>query len=149
SLRDQYVKPAMEQMSMELDQRCALWAYRNTNNIVGVLGTNPTSLQTYLDAETRLFQHACPQGDDMALIMSPGMNNSFVGNTTTVYTPAQDISKRWRAGRLAAPIAGFDPYRSNPLYSHTAGTWAGAVSVTNAVATGSNSMTITATAGDT
>lgn len=148
-IRDQYIKPAMEQIALEIDQRCARWAYQNTNNIVGVLGTNPTAMSTYTAAERRLFEHSCPDGENRGLIMSPGMNTSFVDNTTTVYNPASDISKQWRTGRVGFPIAGFDPYRSNCLYSHTAGTWAGTVEVTNAVATGVSSMTITCTNGDT
>src|SRR4051812_12910285 len=42
----QYLAPAMAQISQEIDSRAALFAYQNTNNFVGVLGTDPTDFDT-------------------------------------------------------------------------------------------------------
>src|SRR3989442_1286275 len=41
-LSKEYLQPAMEQIAQEWDSRAALFAYQNSNNIVGILGTDPT-----------------------------------------------------------------------------------------------------------
>lgn len=146
AIRKEYIVPAAEQLSAELDSRCSLWAMQNTNNIVGVLGVTPTATGTYNAARTRLNENSAPSGE-RGLIMSPTMEETIVANTTTVFNPSADISKQWREGSLGK-FAGFDTYESNQLYTQTAGTIAGTNTTTGANQSGS-SLLITATAGDT
>jgi hypothetical protein len=146
AIKREYIDKAAEQLAAELDARCSLWALQNTNNIVGVLGTTPTSTLTYNQARTRLNENSAPAGE-RGLIMSPTMEEQIVANTTTIFNPSADISKQWREGSLGK-FAGFDTYESNQLYSQTAGTIAGTNTTTGANQSGS-SLLITATSGDT
>jgi hypothetical protein len=71
------------------------------------------------------------------------LKNASVG----YFNPVNDIAKQFRTG-IVGSGDGFDWYESVALYSHTAGTWAGAVTINGAGQSGS-SLTITATAADT
>jgi coat protein Gp5 len=145
-LRENYWDPAAAAMSQEMDSRAAKFAYQNASNIVGVLGTDPTSVSTFYSARQRLMEKACPPGKRCCNISS-SMMASLGSNITSIFHPADEVTKAWKEGAIGR-LAGFDFFESNSLYSHTAGTWAGAVTVNGANQSGT-SLTITATAGDT
>lgn len=147
SVEKEYISPAMSQLAVAIDRACALHAYENTSNVVGILGTNPTSTMPYLQARQRLFEHSVNMSE-VGAIISPGMNTSFVGNQTTVFNPSAAIGKQHRTGRIAGPVAGFDFFESNSLYQHTSGAWAGTVELAVAPVEGATTLTLTATAGD-
>lgn len=145
-VRSRYIEPAMAQLGNEIDSRCANWAFLNTNNIVGALGTTPTAYTTYLAARQRMVELACPPGEK-GMIVTPGMQSTIIGNNLTLFNPSSEISQQYKEGSMGK-ASGFDWYESNNLYSQTAGTWAGAVTVSGSNQSGS-SLVITATAGDT
>ena len=145
-IRQQYLEPAAAQIAQEWDSRAADWARKNASNVVGVLGTDPTSVATFYNARRRLKELACPPGK-RSLCISSSMMSSFGQNITNFFQPADALSSMFKEGALGR-MGGFDWYESNSLYSHTAGTWAGAVTVTGAGQSGS-SLIITGTNGDT
>lgn len=145
-LRENYFEPAAAAMAQEIDSRAADWARNYASNVVGALGTDPTGVQTYYQARQRLAEKACPPGK-RAMCISSSMMQTLGTNITTIFHPGDEITKSWKEGYIGR-LAGFDFFESNSLYTHTAGTWAGAVTVNGANQSGS-SLTITATAGDT
>ena len=147
-ISDQLLKPAMAQLAQEIDSRCTLFAYQNTNNIAGVLGTTPTTMATYSRARTLLKENAAAwTGVDRGLIASPQMIETAVGANLAAFNPPSEIAKEFRDGEIGT-YAGSTWNESMSLYDHVAGTWAGAVTVNGAGQAGT-SLTITATAGDT
>jgi hypothetical protein len=108
-------------LAQEWDSRSAQFAYQNANNVIGVLGTDPTSVQPYYDARRRMKELACPPGGKRGMIISSSMMSSFGQNITTFFHPADEISKMFKEGSLGK-AAGFDWFESNSLWSHTAGT---------------------------
>lgn len=145
-IKREYIDPAMAQIAQEIDSRAALWAYQNTNNIVGILGTNPTDTSNSGTARQRLIENACPPGDKRA-IMSPGAMTSIVNGGLTLFNDREQISKAFKEGYYGR-ARGFDWFESMSLYAHTAGTWAGAVTVNLAGQSGS-SLNVNCTTGDT
>lgn len=147
-IKEQYLEPAAAQLAQEVDSRCAQFAYQNASNIApgAVLGTDPTSVVAYYGARRRMMEKAAPPGKRCMLISSSMMAN-FGANITTFFHPADELTSMFKDGSLGR-AAGFDWYESNSLYSHTAGTWGGAVTVNGAGQSGT-SLTITATAADT
>ena len=142
-LETQYLKPAALQLAQEVDSRCAQFAYLNSSNVVGSLGTDATSINIFAAAERRLYEKACA-GTMRHLCLSPSLMQSYVQNNVTQFNPGSDISKMWRKG-LVGEAAGWEWYRSNSLYQHTAGTAAtGGVTMTGASQSG-NSLTVTGT----
>jgi len=146
-LRENYLEPAAAAMSQEWDSRCAKFAYQNTSNVFGILGTDPTSVTTYYKLRQRLLEKACPPGKRCCLISS-SMMQSLGSNITTIFHPADEITASWKEGAIGE-LAGFMFFESNSLYSHTAGTWASTVSVNGANQSGTTSLIINNTSGDT
>lgn len=145
--KKEYIDTAMTQLAQEIDSRAANFAYLNTNNVVGVLGTNPTSTQTYNQARARMTENACPPGPKH-MVISPGMQVSISNAVATVFNPTDVISSTFKEGALGQGY-GFNPwYESMSLYPHTAGTWAGTVETSSGGQSGS-SIALTATTGDT
>ena len=145
-LRENYLDPCAAAMAQEYDSRCAKWAYQNASNVVGVLGTDPTTVQTYYQARQVLMEEACPPGPRVACISS-SMMQTLGSNITNVFQPADEITKVWKEGALGK-LAGANFYESNSLYSHTAGTCASTVTVTGSNQSG-GTLIITGTNGDT
>lgn len=149
-LKKEYLEPAAVQIAQEIDSRAALWARYHSNNFVGVLGTNPTSFQSISgSARQTMIEMACPANGSKGMIIPPKVNTSLVGSAVGYFNPASDISKQYKEGSIGRQ-GGFDWYESMSLYTHTAATWAGAVTVTSTVTTdGATTLTLTCTNGDT
>jgi P22 coat protein - gene protein 5 len=148
-IREQYLEPAGVQIANEIDSRAAFFAKNNISQIVGSLGTDPTSI-TYLDqARGRMLQKAgsALAKKRCALISSSMQTNSINNPVTSLFQPADAITQAFKEGSMGK-LKTFDVFEEQNLYSHTAGTWAGAVTVTGAGQSGT-SLIITGTNGDT
>ena len=145
-IKAQYLDPAMEQLAQEIDSRAALFAYQNCPNIAGILGTEPTTTAIAQSALTKLIRNGCPAGTK-ELFLTPGMQESIVNGSTSLFNDQAQLSKGFKEG-LFSRSRGFDWYTSMSLYQHTAGTWAGAVTVNGANQTGTT-LNVTCTTGDT
>lgn len=145
-LTENYWMPAASALSQEWDSRAAQFAYQNASNVVGTLGTSATTMQTYFKARQILKEEACPPGK-RCMIISSQMMEEIGSNITTIFHPDDEITRNFKEGSIGR-AAGFSWFESNSLYSHTAGTWAGAVTVTGAGQSGS-SIIITGTVNDT
>lgn len=146
-IREQYIDPAASAMAQDIDSRAAKWAYQNSNNVLGALGTDPTGVATYYNANARMLSLACPMDKPRAMCISASMMSVFGQNITTIFNPQNEIASMFKEGYITRN-AGMDWYVENSLYSHTAGTWASTVTVTGANQSGS-SLIITGTNGDT
>lgn len=148
-IRAQYLMPAMSQLAQEIDSRAALFAYQNTNNICGVLGTTPTTMATYSRARTLLRENACPwTGADRAMVISPQMQESAVAANLAAFNPPSEISKEFRDGEVGT-YAGSTWSESMSLYDHTAGTYDSTGTLASAVQDGATSIVLTGTSGQT
>jgi hypothetical protein len=148
-IRRQYLEPAVAQMAQEVDSRGALFAYQNSNNIVGQLGVDPTTVTTFAQARQRLFELACPPGGEKALCIPPQVSTSMVPALQSFFNPQNDISKQFKEGSLGK-LHGFDVYECMSLYRHVAGTVAGAFTVnTTNPNNGGNQIGVNLTALDT
>lgn len=148
-IRKEYLEPAMETIKQGIDSRCALFAYQNTNNIVGTLGTDPTSLNVFNQARQRLIENAgWSQGNKIACI-PPSVNTALTGTALGLFNPPDAISKQYKEGAIGR-YAGADWYESMSLYSHTAGTWQNPASVTiDGPGQSGSSLLLNCTSGDT
>jgi P22 coat protein - gene protein 5 len=146
-IREQYLEPAGVQIAQEIDSRAANFAKNNLSGIVGTLGTDPTSI-VFLDlARKYLLQKAALPGKRAALISSSMMTNSINTPVTSLFQPSDEITMAFKEGALGR-LKTFDVFEEQSLYSQTAGTWAGAVTVNGAGQSGT-SLAINCTAGDT
>lgn len=143
-----YIKNPLEQTAQEWDSRSAQFCYRNFNNITGVLGTDPTSFSAYSNAaRQRVVEMAGVGSGKKGIVIPPQVNTSLVNAIAANFNPADEISRQFKKGIIGMQ-AGYSWHESMSLYDHTAGTWAGAVTVNGAGQSGST-LLVTATAGDT
>lgn len=142
-----YIDPAMDQIAQEIDSRAALWAKNHSNNSVGVLGSDPTSMQTFGQARQTLYELAGWTGNQKGIIVPPSVNTALVNANSAKFNPDDEITQEFREGTIGK-AAGFRWFESMSLYDHTAGTWQGAVTVTTGGLSG-NQLTLTCTTGDT
>ncbi len=146
-LEEQYFEPAAAALAQECDSRCALFAKNNTSMTVGSLGTDPTSVQTYYQARQLLEENAAGVLGKRGMCVSSSMMTSLGANITTIFHPADEITKAWKDG-VIGELATFMFYEEQALYGQTAGTWAAGVTVNGANQSGT-ALTVTMTAGDT
>lgn len=144
-VRRMYLEPAANKMKQELESRCALFAYRNTPNVFGALASNPTAATPFLDAEARLFEKSCPDGDK-GLFITSRMLSSFLANQAVQFNPSSEIAKQYKSG-LVGTAHGWEWHRSNSLYRHTAGTAVTGLTIKGAGQSGS-SILLNATNGE-
>ena len=149
-LTEQYFEPAAAALAQECDSRCANWARYNTSMTVGILGTSPTSVQTYYQARQRLEENAAGVLGKRCMLISSDMMTTLGTNITTIFHPADEITKAWKDGVIGELGAAMF-FESQSLYSHTAGTWAGTSGYPIVYGAGQSgtSIIITANAGDT
>jgi hypothetical protein len=148
-IREQYLAPAGVQLANEWDSRAALFAKNNCSQIVGSLGTDPTSIVFLDQARARLLQKAGSylSKKRAALISSSMQTNSINTPVTSLFQPSDAITEAFKEGSMGK-LKTFDVFEEQNLYSHTAGTWQNAVTVTGAGQSGT-SLIVTGTNGDT
>ena len=145
-VRKMLLAPAVAAIANEIDRRAALFAYQNTNNIVGQLGVDPTSMTPIMQARQRMIELACPPGEK-GMIITPEINTSLVPSLASLFNPNSNISKQFLEGYIGR-LNGFDWAEDANIYNHTAGTAVTALTVTGAGQSGST-LSVTGTAGQT
>lgn len=150
AISKEYIAPAMAQIAQEIDSRAALFAYQNTNNFVGILGTDPADFDSVSGAARQRMVElgSSTHDEDRACIVQPSVMRALKKSALTYFNPVTQISKQFRDG-IVGYADGFDFYESMSLYSHTSGIWAGAVTVTTAPVNGATTLAVTCTTGDT
>lgn len=150
-VRKEYLKPVAVYLAAEADKRAAEFAYKNTGNITGVLGTNPTTFDATSAAARQRFMEMSSLTDDKSIFIPPAMMRSIKGGNDANlarFGPVEEIKKLYKKG-IIGEADGFEWYESMSLKSHTAGTWATTVSLASAVANGGSTLSVSCTNGDT
>jgi len=125
------IKPAMVSIRNDMESRAAKYAYQHTGNVVGILGTNPTTFDAiYGAAGQRLAELGAPD-TDLGMFLTPGVIRAVRATAVSQLNPSADISKMWKKGSIGM-VNNFDTYQSNSLWSHTSGAWAGTVEIATA-----------------
>ena len=149
-IEDQIIRPRIAKVSQEIDSRFAAFAARNTPNVVGALGTTPSSLATYSAARTRMMELATwNPAAKKAMIVTPQMMEGIASLSAfqSLFHPATEVEKAWKTGAIGT-YGGWRWFESMSLLRQTASTWAGTVETDGASQAGS-SILLTCTTGDT
>jgi hypothetical protein len=146
-LEESYLYPAGQALAQKIDLDAANWARLYTNNVVGTLGTDSTTIDFALAAEQVLFALACPADADRYLCLSPQLMRSYVKNNVTQFNPQKAISDMYRKG-VIGDAAGWKWVRSNSLARHTCGTAPAHATTVSGAGQSGGTLTITGTAAD-
>lgn len=146
-----YFSPAMRKMAQEIESRFSRFAFYNTNNVVGAIGTTPTSLDTFGSATTRMIENAgMAASEKYGFFLTPQQQQSAVAASIALFNPSDQVSKAFKKGYIGQ-YADADWFTSMSLQTFTTGIWATvATGVTvNAAGQSGNSITVACTTGDT
>lgn len=147
-VRETVLMPAMAYLFQLVDSNSAQFAAQNSPNVIGALGTDPTTFAgSTAAARQMLKEYGAPDNRDRGFFMPPRVMGNLKTSAIGYYNPQGDISKQYREG-IVGRADGWDLYESMSLYRHTAGTWAGAVTVSGASQSG-GSLLVNCTSGDT
>ena len=145
-IKREVIDPAMNEIRQQIESRAALFMMQNCPNIVGVLGTDPTTFDaTSAAARQLLVQNACPSKGERGIFVPPAVMRALKNSNISYFNPQPDISKMVRTG-VVGYGDGFEWHESVSLQSHTSGTVAGTFT-TNGVQSG-NQLTVNCTSGD-
>ena len=100
-VKNRYLKPAGLQMANSIDNDGFVSVMPYVFHAVGTPGTTPTSIQTYLDAVTKLRNVGAPD-DQIVAMLSPNMSATLVGSNPTFFNPASTISGNFRKGQFSS-----------------------------------------------
>lgn len=146
--RNRYLLAAAANIANRIDRDGLVMAYQNTWNQVGVAGTAPTALLTYLQAGQYLDQNGCPDDDRRTMIINPASRVAIVDALKTLFQDSSSISSQYKKGKMGT-AAGFEWYQDQNVVPHTIGTVVGTPIVSGAGQTGSTLTVSGFTAGDT
>lgn len=136
--RKRILQPEIVRVSNMIDQDvCGL--AQGLNQFVGVPGTTPTALATFLAAKTKLDNLAAPMDGDRCMFLNPAAESSIVDNLKGLFQASSEIAEQYRTGMMGRSI-GFDWYMDQNIYVHTVGTIAGTPTVTTAPVNGATSI---------
>ncbi len=150
-VKKEYIDKMAAKMAAHVDLRAARFAYQNTGNITGILQTNPTTFDATSAAARQRMMELDTWDDDRFLFIPPAVSRAIKGGSDgnlARFGPVEEIKRLYKQG-IIGTADGFEFYESMSLADHTAGTWAGAVSLASAPANGASELSLTCTTGDT
>lgn len=99
-VQNRYLKPAGLQIANSVDNDGFVSLMPYVFHAVGTPGTTPTTLQTYLDAVTKLRNVGAPE--ELVAMISPNMSATLVGSNPTLFNPQSTISGNFRKGQFSS-----------------------------------------------
>ena len=152
---DRVLKPAVAAIANKIDRDGTLQAANNTANIVGVAGTPPTGLITYLTAAAYLDSEGAPRDGRRSCIVEPFTSATIVDSLKGLFVPQEAIGEQYRKGLMGRDSAGMNWKMDQNVVAHTFGSFAGSATVATTTATGfltsgwasSSTITLTLTSG--
>lgn len=124
---DNVITPAVAAVANRVDFIGLQMAKNSVANIVGVPGTPPTSLLTYLTAGAFLTAEGTPKGPGRSVCIEQFTSASIVDGLKGLFMPEPDISKQYKSGRMGRDSAGMDWYVDQNINNQTFGFWTTAV----------------------
>jgi hypothetical protein len=120
---DRVLKPAIAAVANRVDRDGLLMAKNNTANIVGVPGTRPTGLLTYLTAASYLDSEGAPRDGRRAVVLEPFTSSVIVDSLKGLFTPSDKIGEQYEKGLLGRDAGGVNWKLDQNVATHQFGAW--------------------------
>ena len=138
--------PQMATLAAAVEADLIAQAVKATPNLVGSAGSTPTSMKVFSQARQKLQRNLAPNAPRYCLY-SDDVNVELIDSTKAQFNPVAEVEKMFYEGSIGkAQGAGWYECINLPIV--TAGTRAGAITVSGASQTGST-VTVGCTNGDT
>lgn len=135
---ERFLDPAMARIANKIDAD-GLLQYANVANFVGVPGTVPNALLTYLQAMQKLNDNAAAL-DPRAIIISQAMEPQIVDALKGLLEPGSSISEQYESGYMRQAIGAVWEMDQN-VANNTVGALGGSPTVNAGGQSGSNLVT--------
>lgn len=132
---DRFVKPAVATIANHIDVDGLTMAKNETFNIVGVPGTPPTGLITYLTAGAYLDAEAAPKDRKRQITIEPFTQAVIVDSLKGLFTPSTKLDSQFKTGMMGSDSGGMNWFMDQNVVSQTFGSYAttaGALTVNGA-----------------
>lgn len=120
---DRVLKPCIATIANKIDRDGLVMAKNATANIVGVPGTAPTGLITYLTAGAYLDSEGAPRDGKRSVVIDPFTQVAIVDSLKGLFVPDPTLSKQFKTGRMGRDSSGMNWYMDQNVVSQTFGTW--------------------------
>lgn len=127
--------PAMAAIANKIDRDGLVMAKNATANIVGVPGTPPTGLNTYLTAAAYLDSEGAPRDGNRAVVIEPFASATIVDALKGLLVPGDKLGSQYSKGLMGRDTAGVNWKMDQNIVAQTFGNWtttAGAITVSGA-----------------
>lgn len=119
SASEQIIKPTMQRLARKVDSY-VVEELMKAPHFVGVPGTNPSALSTYLSAQAIISDMGCPDDNDLLCMISPQMDVDAVDFLKGLYQDGSKLGRQYADGRMKR-AAGLNWARSQQTQTHATG----------------------------
>ena len=120
---DRVLKPCVAAIGNKIDRDGLLMAKNNTANIVGVAGSPPTGLITYLNAGAYMDAEGAPRDGRRSVVVEPFTSATIVDSLKGLFVPQSAISEQYRKGLMGRDSGGMDWRMDQNVVSQQFGAW--------------------------
>lgn len=130
NVRTRFVQPGADALANVADVLAFQAVYRDVYQSVGIPGTTPSALQTYLNAGVRLTDSSTPLTGRVAVLDTMAMA-TIAGTASALFNPSATQSENYREGMFGRRQLGIEEwYQDQNRPVHTTGTFGASTPVT-------------------
>lgn len=137
---ERYVDGAIDTLASSVDLAGLEMAAQNTANFVGVPGTTPNASLTYMQAQQKINEMACPKDKNRGYFISTGAEPVIVDALKGLFQSSERIAEQYESGMMGQGLGG-DWYMSQNIWNRSVGNLGGTPTVNGAGQTGSSLVT--------
>lgn len=100
---DRFIRPAIANIANHIDFD-GMQQYLNVYNTVGVPGTVPNALLTYLQAGQKMDEEAAPRDNLRSLVISPAMQATIIDSLKGLFQESTEIARQYEEGTMGRSI---------------------------------------------
>lgn len=119
---ERHLKPASVALANKLDRAIAQFMSDSIANCVGVPGTLPDELRTYLQAGQKLSEMGCPEDMEKYMVINAASRVEIIDALKGLFQDSAEVGRQYRSGRMGK-TAGFTWYEDENIVRHTNGTY--------------------------
>jgi hypothetical protein len=136
---DRFIRPAIANIANHLDYD-GMQQYLNVFNTIGIPGSVPNALLTYLQAGQRLDEEAAPRDNLRSVVISPAMQATIIDTLKGLFQESTEIARQYEEGTMGRSI-GMKWSMDQNVGVNVVGALGGTPTVNGAAQTGSSLIT--------